>query len=163
MRNTKYWKAAFALAMFSMIASGAVAQNLYKWTDSSGKVYYSDQPPPPDARDAKALKRDASPRGGGEEDEGSAAPDSSYAEKEKEFQRRRAEKAEQETKANQAAQADAERKRNCEAAKSNLQSVSAGGRITRRNSAGELEYLGDDDIAAERERAQEVVNQWCNG
>ena len=80
MRNTKYWKAAFALAMFSLVASGAVAQNMYKWIDSSGKVHYSDQPPPPDAREAKSLKRNASPTGDGDGEEGVAASDS-YAEK----------------------------------------------------------------------------------
>lgn len=37
-------------------ANAAVAGQLYRWVDERGRVYYSDQPPPPKAREAQALK-----------------------------------------------------------------------------------------------------------
>jgi glutaredoxin len=36
----------------AMIASSLSAQNVYRWTDANGRVQYSDQPPPPGAKDA---------------------------------------------------------------------------------------------------------------
>jgi glutaredoxin len=38
-----------------LISQGADAQ-LYKWTDKDGKVQYSDQPPPPDAKNAEQKR-----------------------------------------------------------------------------------------------------------
>ena len=43
----------FILALFAtgMLAGlGAQAQTTYRWVDKDGKVWYSDQPPPPDAK-----------------------------------------------------------------------------------------------------------------
>jgi len=34
----------------------AAATQMYRWVDERGRVYYSDQPPPPKAREAQALK-----------------------------------------------------------------------------------------------------------
>jgi len=159
----KSWQVAISLVVFAMITTGVNAQNMYKWVDAQGRVHYSDQPPPPDAREAHSLKRAGGPasleESEADEDDDSAAK--SYVEKEKEFQRRRAEKAEQETKAKELAKAEEERKRNCELARSNLQSASAGGRITRRNAQGELEYLDENDLDQARDRAQQAVNEWC--
>jgi glutaredoxin len=46
---------AFAAAL--LLASGAVgAGQLYKWVDADGKVHYTDQRPPPDARKAERKK-----------------------------------------------------------------------------------------------------------
>lgn len=42
--------AAISLLSLAVLASGADAQNLYRWVDKSGKVHYSDQPPPKDIK-----------------------------------------------------------------------------------------------------------------
>ena len=34
------------LLSLALLATGADAQNLYRWVDKNGKVHYSDQPPP---------------------------------------------------------------------------------------------------------------------
>ena len=39
-----------------LIASPLWAGNLYKWVDKDGKVHYTDQPPPPDAKTAERKK-----------------------------------------------------------------------------------------------------------
>ena len=38
------------LLSLAVIATGADAQTLYRWVDKSGKVHYSDQPPPQDIK-----------------------------------------------------------------------------------------------------------------
>lgn len=38
--------------MIAMLASAVSAQAVYRWTDANGRVIYSDQPPPPGAKDA---------------------------------------------------------------------------------------------------------------
>ena len=39
-----------------LAASGAAAQSLYRYIDANGRVVYSDQPPPPSAKDVQARK-----------------------------------------------------------------------------------------------------------
>jgi glutaredoxin len=39
-----------SLSLFAVIA--AAADNLYRWVDETGRVHYSDQPPPPRAKNA---------------------------------------------------------------------------------------------------------------
>ena len=44
------------LLSLALLATGADAQNLYRWVDKNGKVHYSDQPPP------KEIKKVEQPR-----------------------------------------------------------------------------------------------------
>jgi glutaredoxin len=45
------------LAAAVMLAAGAAqAGQLYKWVDRDGRVHYTDQPPPPDARTAERKR-----------------------------------------------------------------------------------------------------------
>ncbi len=47
----------FAAALALLAACGlAAAQQLYRWTDASGKVHISDSPPPADAREVQQMK-----------------------------------------------------------------------------------------------------------
>jgi len=43
---------ALILAMSLLTTLPAVADNLYRWADEAGHVHYSDQPPPPKAKNA---------------------------------------------------------------------------------------------------------------
>jgi glutaredoxin len=62
------------LIAFSLLALAVAAQaQLYRWTDSSGKVHYTDTPPP---ADAKNVEKKQSARPGGE---AAAAAQQSYA------------------------------------------------------------------------------------
>jgi glutaredoxin len=51
MRSFPWTAAAFAVAL--SFAFDAAAQTVYKWTDSEGKIHFSDMPPP--AQDSKNL------------------------------------------------------------------------------------------------------------
>jgi len=42
--------------LFSLFTFNAFASGVYKWVDSSGRVHYSDQPPPANARDARQIR-----------------------------------------------------------------------------------------------------------
>ena len=46
-----------AFVMLAVLAAGgAAAQSLYRYIDANGRVVYSDQPPPPSAKDVQARK-----------------------------------------------------------------------------------------------------------
>lgn len=46
----------FLLSFFSIIATTAMAQQLYRWVDAEGRIHYTDQPPPPNARKTEQKK-----------------------------------------------------------------------------------------------------------
>ena len=135
---------------------------LYKWTDENGKVYYSDQPPPGNAKQSQTMKESKS---------AAAAPDAvgakpaaaakTPAEQEMEFRKRRLEAAEAEAKAKKEADASEEKKRNCERANAQVASLQRGGRITHPGPNGEQIYMSDDEIAKELVNARKVADSWC--
>ncbi len=137
-------------------ASTMAAQEMYRWVDANGEVHYSDQPPPPEVKEYRSMTRSGTAGGASYEAQGE---EDSLAEKEAGFQRRRAQEAEDEARAEKV---EAERVKNCDLARGQYNTISAGGRISRRNSAGEVEYLTDEQIAAETDQAQAEVDKWCN-
>lgn len=44
------------VTLAALFASAAAAQSLYRYIDANGRVVYSDQPPPPSAKDVQARK-----------------------------------------------------------------------------------------------------------
>jgi hypothetical protein len=147
-----------ALALFVLPAWA----DLYKWTDENGKVHYSDQPPPGDAKQTQILKEAksaaAAPSAGGAE---SAATAKTPAEQEMEFRKRRLDAAEAEAKAKKEAEATEEKKRNCERANAQVASLQRGGRISRAGPNGEQIYMSDEEIAKELGNARKVADSWC--
>jgi predicted component of type VI protein secretion system len=141
---------------------------LYKWVDENGNVHYSDQPPPPNAKQQKAIQPKVSPQSApppAAAPEGqSAAPAAkakTAAELDMEFRKRRTEAAEAEAKRQHEAEAAAEKQRNCEQAKARVAVLQTGGRITKASSTGEQVYLGDAEIASELIEARKVADSWC--
>jgi hypothetical protein len=147
-----------ALALFILPAWA----DLYKWTDDNGKVHYSDQPPPGDAKQSQTIKEVKSavpaPNGAGAEP---AATAKTPTEQEMEFRKRRLDAAEAEAKAKKEAEATEEKKRNCERANAQVASLQRGGRITRPGPNGEQVYMSDEEIAKELGNARKVADGWC--
>lgn len=55
------------LCMFMVFAAqSAQAGTMYRWVDGSGKVHYTDQPPPPDVKDVQEKKLAAPAQTGGQ-------------------------------------------------------------------------------------------------
>jgi hypothetical protein len=149
-----------------LVAAPAGAET-YKWTDADGKIHYSDQPPPANAKEQATIKQHKpsapatsdSPAAG---DKGAAtAKPKTYVEQEAEFRKRQVEAAEREAADKKKADEAAEKKQNCEQARIQLRTLLSGDRLTRTNAQGEREYLSDAQIAQEIERGKKSVDAWC--
>ena len=143
-------------ALLLVFSTATVAQDTYRWVDSTGEVHYSDQPPPPEVKEYRSLKRSGAATDTSV-DTGPSAE--SLADQEADFQRRRAEEAEEEASDEKIA---AERKQNCDLARGQYNTISVGGRITRRNADDEVVYLDENEIAIETERARAEMEKWCD-
>ena len=165
MQAFKDWAQLIGLGVLFLVASAAaMAQTTYRWDDADGQTHYSDQPPPAGALNVKVIKDSGINSGDGDEDDDEdydSDDEPAYVEREAEFQERQAKKAEDEAEAEKERMAEEERKRNCDLARGNYNTISAGGRITRVNSDGEREFLSDEEIEEEKVRAREVMEQWC--
>ncbi len=152
-------RALLPLLLLAVPATGVA--ELYRWVDESGRVHYSDKPPPPNARSERELGAPRSGQRPGQGEKKGASGPKTYVEQEAEFRKRQVEKAEQQA-AEQKAREEAETKRrNCERARAQLAGLQTGGRIARYNAQGERQFLNDAEIAAETQRAQQSVKDWC--
>lgn len=133
--------------------------DLYKWTDADGKVHYSDQPPPGDAKKTESIKQLKSIPP--DPPAAATARPKTAADLDMEFRKRRVEAAEAEAKAQKDAAATDEKKRNCERASAQVASLERGGRITRPGPNGEQIYMSDEEIAKEVVSARKAADSWC--
>jgi hypothetical protein len=147
----------------------------WKWKDQSGRVQYSDLPPPPTVKEADILQR---PSGSSSKAPPAFAPNSAQAavaamaasaasgpakavEPELEAKRRKA--AEEETAKRRAEEEKqkAARADNCSRAKAQLRALEDGMRMARVNDKGEREVLDDKGRAEESKRARDIVSSDC--
>jgi hypothetical protein len=147
-----------ALAVLVAVTPAA-AQKLYKWVDQAGKVHYSDQPPPANARSEKKLEVRSTSTGVTGTSTGTGPK--STADLDQEFRKRQLQKAETEQKAAKDAEANAEKQRNCLESKNRLAALERGGRITKWGPNGEQQFLSDEEIARELAAQRRTVDSWC--
>lgn len=147
--------------------SPAIAQ-VYKCTDASGKVSYSQSPCPRNSKSATVAPAPApaaAPAESAKGDPGKAgkapAGPKTAAELEQEFRKRRAEaeKAEQEQQKKAAEAKDAEE--NCRAARAQLASLESGQRQMRTDPSGERYFLNESQIESEKQRARRAMEVSC--
>lgn len=149
------------LAIFSMLILVTAAHaGITKWVDASGKVHYSDQPPPATAKSQKDLdlkNNPASPIASSD----SKGGEKSLAEKDLESKKRRVQA--EETAAKQAKDLEEEKnkKANCEQARRQLQAVQEGQRISKLDEKGERVFLEDNERPQAIEKAKKLVDSWC--
>ncbi|MBC7955949.1 MAG: DUF4124 domain-containing protein [Cytophagales bacterium] len=177
----------FSSARLAALALGAVltlslshpAFAQWKWKDKTGRVQYSDLPPPPSVSEAEILQR---PSGSSRKAPPAFAPDSAQAavaamaasaaasaasgpvkaaEPELEAKRRKA--AEEETAKRKAEEEKltAAKADNCQRGKAQLRALEDGMRMARVNAKGEREILDDKGRAEETKRARDVVSSDC--
>jgi len=159
-------KKALFLAVALAFCAAAMAQQ-YKWVDKDGKVQYGDVPPP--GVKATPLRP---PSGAGAPapaaktgDPKAAAKKSgplSVAEQEAEFRKRQNESQKEQEKQAEAGKEAAQKKENCARAQEHSRSLESGQRITRTEAGGERRNLEDAEIATEKSKARQAVQQWCN-
>lgn len=141
------------LAIALALAPAALAQ-LYKWVDKDGRVTYSDQPPP--AQQSKQLNISTGTTGA------AAAPaPRSAAEAEKDPQKAKLAAAEKAKKDEEDARIKKQNEEYCTRARAYLKTVTDGGRIATYDAKGERILMDDQQIEAERVRAQKEVDESC--
>jgi Domain of unknown function (DUF4124) len=171
--------AALAIATVAAVyASGAVGQ--WAWKEDSGRIVYSDRPPPANVKSTQILRQPAlaapapatAPQAAAP---GAAATDGdrqatapaasapkSIAERDMDFRKRQQERADSERKAQDEQQKSAAKAAECERARGYLRSLDDGVRISRTDASGNREYLDDAQRAAESERTRKAIQQLCN-
>jgi hypothetical protein len=155
-----------ALGSTVLLACAGATAETYKWTDSEGKVHYSDTPPPSNARETTTVspKKRSSRSGPAPQADTKATPApaaKTAQELDAEFRERQVKAAEKEAGDKKKAAENEEKKKNCEQSKANLARLQDGGRIARYNDKGEAEYLSEAEIAQEVVRARQTVDSWC--
>ncbi len=155
-----------ALTIGTWVVAAPAGAQTYKWTDAEGKVHYSDQPPPANAKEQATIKRKPSASTPGAaptpaENGTPAAKAKTYVEQESDYKKRQVETAEREAAEKKKAAEESEKKQNCAQARSQLQTLQAGGRISYTNAKGERDYLSDAQVAQEIERAKRSADGWC--
>lgn len=153
------------------IAGSAMAQ--WKWRDATGKVLYSDLPPPAGIPEKDVLQRPPSQRQQvivrstdvpASAPRQAASPASAPPSK-AELEQQAKQKAEQEQQLKR--QKEEERKvaeqraENCKRASNNLRALEEGIRISRRTDAGETVYLDEKQRAEEVARTRAIVSSDC--
>lgn len=134
----------------------ASAQSIYSWKDASGRVHYSDNPPP-DAQARKLREAPIAPSRAA----GQPPAQESYVEKEQAFRKRRAEAAESEEKARRDEVQEKNRQMVCSGLRQQLAGLESGQRIARFADNGERVFMEDDERAAEIEKTRASIDKNC--
>jgi hypothetical protein len=145
----KRYLLALCTAALALPASAA----LYKWTDASGRVVYSDIPPTGDVKVeiVTGTPPPANPN---------AVKD--MAAQQVELKKRQAEAAEKEKKAEEKRLEVNKMAEQCERARLQVKQLAAGQiPYVRMNDKGEMVYLDDDTRRREREETEKWISQAC--
>jgi hypothetical protein len=152
------------LLILLMLASANTFAAVSKWVDAQGRVHYSDQPPPPEAR-AETLRSESDTEGtaGTSGVTATSAPAAPKTIAEREAELKKAQQAKQ-AAADKAAkeQAAAEAvKANCANAQQNLRNLQEGGRMVVVDANGERSYMDDTQRRQRIEKAQQEISNLC--
>jgi hypothetical protein len=158
---------ALALAAFG-IANAAFGQ--YVWINEKGIKQYSDMPPPASVPQSRILKEPGRASRANqsaivssdtsEAKSDATAPDNvphTLAEKNADFQKRRAEQAQKEKKTAEDEKLAAAKAKNCEQTRSYQRSLDSGERIARMDKNGEHSFLSDDERAREMQDTKRAL------
>ncbi|MDA8095349.1 MAG: DUF4124 domain-containing protein [Betaproteobacteria bacterium] len=149
-------RTAYFLLPLVVVFSTAAHGQIYKWTDSTGLVHYTDQPPATAQAVPLSLEAASAPSSG------TAASSGGWQAQEKALDKHlAAKKAAHDRQAKEEAQKQTERA-NCAQAQGTLRTLQAGGRIATVNAQGEREFMDDQARVAAIATAQQSVAQWCH-
>lgn len=146
-----------ALAIFLALFCALSWGQTYKWRDASGRIQYSDIPPPPGAKDVQQLGKSISTP----VTSAPAASSPPYIEQDAAFRKQLADKQEAEAKSAKAAEDEKIRVRNCEQARGQLAALDTGQRMVQLNAQGERMALDDAERAQARADTLKAIETWC--
>jgi len=154
----------------TLTAPPLAAQTQWKWRDASGRIQYSDRPPPLSVPDQAILSRpgNANPVGGtagaaqpASKASAASAPAASAVDPALAEKRRQAEAAEAAKRKAEEEKLARQRQDNCQRAREYLRTLESGIRIARANAQGDREFLDDAQRQSEVTRAREVIGSDC--
>lgn len=157
---------AFVTLLAALLAT-APAHAQYAWIDAKGLHQYSDQPPPPSVPLNRILKApnpkaaQVQPQAAAPAPAAPAAATASLAMRNDDYNKRRAEQAEQEKKSADDSSAREEASRRCDELRSNKQMLDIGARIGVVNKQGERDIMDDQQRALASKRVQDGLAK-CN-
>lgn len=172
MTQAKLWAMKHLRALSALLLLGYLGSlhAQWLWLDTNGSKVYSDRPPPPDIPASKILRqpapapaRNPAPDGMAADTSASAralpkpaAQDGNLELRKKQLDEEQAARRKAEEERVQRARAE-----NCERARSNLNTLQSGLRITQVGANGERSYLSDDARAQEVQRVQALMQAEC--
>lgn len=129
----------------------ACAAQVYQYKDAQGRTVFSDTPPP----GANATKKSLNVP----QPSGDAAR--STQDKLQDFQKRRDDRLEAESKASKEQTEKDKAAENCARSRNRLTALQSGQRIVRFNAQGEKEYIDDPTREKEIASTQQAISEWC--
>jgi len=138
------------------LASGAMANEIYKWTDEDGNLHYGDRPTGVITEERLAMTYNRT-NGGAVQKRVQARVEATTA---REEARTEAAAADQEAEENAAIAAERERK--CERSRTRLETYLQSRRLYRTDDNGERVYLDDGQRTEARRKAEEQVAEFCS-
>ncbi len=170
-----------ASAMLALLMAGS-SWAQYVWIDDKGVKQFSDQPPPASVPPNRVLKGPGikkappAPTTGAKpnystasgEDNPEPAPAASAsasadvkakapptaADRNAEYQKRKAEQAEKDKKAAEESERNESRKKQCEKLQSYQRAIEASGRVTQTNKNGEREFMSEQQLEKEKQEVR---------
>ena len=140
--------------------------DLYKWKDKTGRVNYTDTPPPAyvkvDNIKAKAAVTNSSTAVKSLDKDGKEIIKEADNKLDQDAAKRQQGAEEQKKVDAKKAEEQKAKELNCLVARQNLASLTNGGRIYKTKDNGEREYMSNQDINQGKQSAQQEVNKFCS-
>lgn len=141
------------VALCACLLAATAPAEVYKWTDTEGRVHFGDRPPQGEAETLQLP-----------EAAGSGVADTPEARLEKQRRLLRAFEEERRQKRDaqeQARREKAERQRNCAEARDDLRNQETAGAVYRLGPDGQRVFLDDAERAQSLAQARAAVERWC--
>ena len=153
--NAKQLAIACALATLTF-ATGAAANEIYKWVDEDGNVHYEDRPTGAPSEERLTMTYNRT--------NGSAVSNRVQARVDRQAARdeARSQQAAAEQEAAENAAIEAERQQACERARARLESYLQSRRLYRTDASGERVYLDEVQRQEARQKAEEQITEFCS-
>jgi hypothetical protein len=147
-----------------LLATTPLAMAQYMWIDDKGIKQFSDRPPPPNVPEKRILKAPGKPLFNPNTvepepaaDTPAAKPAPTLAERNADFNKRKAEAADAARQAAANVQRKADEAANCNAARQNQQALDQGLRLSSYDKNGERGYMNDEQREELRKNTQKVL------
>lgn len=142
-----------ALPLLLMILAFGCQAAVYKWTDSQGRVHYTDTPPP--RQTAQAVRTGKSHEAEAE------ASRKILADRLADSEQRRQQTREAEEKRRQAEEEARRKEDNCRRAREQLTRLQGSGNVARLDERGQPYILGDAERQAAISEARKRIGEFC--